>query len=336
METEMDIYEAIEGYLSKGRGGVIATIAKKLGAAPREAGAKMFIGDDGRLFGTIGGGCVEAEVWQEAKRIAGTQNVKLFRYQMDGKIVEDEGMICGGRVDVLLEPVEGRYRSLYDEVRGLEKSGKNALIVTRYTEGSFSKSLVLEDGSVVGDELEEALKASFHSQIDMRGPATGDGMLIEPIASSSFLYLFGAGHVSQYVSRIASMVDFNVVVVDDRADFANAERFPEAIETIVGDFGDVCHRLDFCGNEYVAILTRGHKHDATVLEEIMKKPTRYVGMIGSRRKTKLVFDHLRVNGFEEAALQTIHAPIGLEIRAETPQEIAVSIVAELIEARRKA
>lgn len=336
MGESMDVYEAIEDYLSRGRGGTIATITKKVGAAPREEGAKMFVGDDGRLFGTIGGGCVEAEVWQEAKRIAGTQGVKLFRYQMDGKLVEDEGMICGGNIDVLLEPVDSRYRHLYNEVRGLEKSGKSALIVTRYAEGSFSKSLVREDGSVVGDELEEALKSSFHPHINARGPIVADGTVIEPIVSSSFLYLFGAGHVSQFVSRIAAMVDFNVIVVDDRSDFANAERFPEAAQIIVEDFRDACRDLVFHGNEYVAILTRGHKHDALVLEEIMKKPTRYVGMIGSRRKTKLVFDYLKASGFEEAALKTVHAPIGLEIRAETPQEIAVSIVAELIEARRKA
>jgi xanthine dehydrogenase accessory factor len=332
----MDVYEAIDDYLSRGRGGTIATITKKLGAAPREEGAKMFIGDDGRLFGTIGGGCVEAEVWQEAKRVAGTQVVKVFRYQMDGKLVEDEGMICGGNIDVLLEPIDERYRGLYGEVRGLEKNGKSALIVTRYKEGSFSKSLFREDGSVVGDELDEALKSSLPSHVDAKGPIVGNGTVIEPIVSSSFLYLFGAGHVSQYVSKIAAMVDFNVIVVDDRSDFANAERFPEAIEVIAEDFGDVCRRLAFHGNEYVAILTRGHKHDASVLEEIMKKPTRYIGMIGSRRKTKLVFDHLKAKGFDETALKTVHAPIGLEIKAETPQEIAVSIVAELIEARRKA
>ena len=128
----------------------------------------------------------------------------------------------------------------------------------------------------------------------------GEGRIIEPIVSSSLLYLFGAGHVSQHVAQVASMVDFNVVVVDDRADFANKERFPAAQEIIVEDFHTVFQRLLFHGNEFVAILTRGHKHDALVLEEAMKKPTRYVGMIGSRRKTKLIMDHLRDKGFDES------------------------------------
>ena len=131
------------------------------------------------------------------------------------------------------------------------------------------------------------------------------------------------------------MVDFNVVVVDDREDFANRERFPEAQEIIVDDFQRVFESLRFHGNEYVAVVTRGHKHDALVLEEVLKRPTRYVGMIGSRRKSALILDHLRQKGIDEDALKSVHAPIGLDIEAETPQEIAVSIVAELIEAKRK-
>jgi len=333
----MNIYEAIDDYLSMGRGGTIATITKKTGAAPREEGAKMFIGDDGRFFGTIGGGCVEAEVWQEAKRVAKEHRVKVLRFQMSGEVVEDEGMICGGKVELFLEPVYERFRSLYAEVSHLEKAGKSALIVTRYSEGSFRKSLVREDGSVIGDELEEVLRSSFQSHINARKPVViEDGTVVEPIASSSFLYLFGAGHVSQYVSRIASMVDFNVVVVDDRPDFANAERFPEAQEIIVEEFRDVFRRVNFYGDEYVAILTRGHKHDALVLEEVLKRPTHYVGMIGSRRKTKLIFDHLKAKGFGETDLKRVHAPIGIAIQAETPQEIAVSIVAEMIGVKRKA
>ena len=333
---EMDIYEAIDDYLSRGKGGTIATITKKMGAAPREEGAKMFIGDDGNLFGTIGGGCVEAEVWQEAKRLANGRTVKVLHYQMNGRLVEDEGMICGGNVDVFLEPIHERFKGLYTEVADLEKRGKSALIITRHSEGSFRKSLVREDGSVAGDELEEAAKVSFQQYINARKPIVlGDGTVVEPIVSSSFLYIFGAGHVSQYVSRIAAMVDFNIVVVDDRSDFANAERFPEAQEIIVEDFQDVFRHVNFHGDEYVAILTRGHKHDALVLEEVMKRPTRYVGMIGSKRKTEMVFQHLKTMGFPESDLKRVHAPIGLDIEAETPQEIAVSIVAEMIGVKRK-
>ncbi len=331
----MDVYEAIEDYLSRNRSGALATIIKKIGAAPREEGAKMFIGDDGRLFGTVGGGCVEAEVWQAAKNVAKTQAVKLLHYRMDGKLVENEGMICGGNVDVFLEPVLARYRDLYRETRSLEKKGRKGVVVTSYSETVLRKCLIRDDGSVLGDLPDQSRPDSFASHMRLREPFVGEGEIVEPIASSSFLYLFGAGHVSQYVAQIASMVDFNVVVIDDRADFANQERFPDANEIIVEDFHAVFDRLPFNGNEYVAILTRGHKHDALVLEEVMKKTTRYVGMIGSRRKSRLILDHLKSKGFEEERLKSVYAPIGLSIDAETPQEIAVSIVAQLIEVRRR-
>jgi len=332
----MDIYEAVVDYLSRGKGGSLATIVKKIGAAPREEGAKMFIGDDGRFFGTVGGGCVEAEVWQEAKSAARAQTAKVLHYRMDGRLVEDDGMICGGNVDILLEPVRDEYRGLYAEAGALGKKGKHALMVTRFSKDAFFKSLLLDDGSVVGDDLAEALKFSLQRYADARRPVVEDGTVIEPIITSALLYLFGAGHVSQYVSRIATMVDFNTVVIDDRPDFANRERFPEAYEIIVDDFRNVFGRLTFFGSEYVAVVTRGHKHDALVLEEVMKRPVRYVGMIGSRRKSQLILDHLKERGFEEKALAAVHAPIGLAILAETPQEIAVSIVAQLIETRRRA
>jgi xanthine dehydrogenase accessory factor len=331
----VDVYEAIEEYLSQGRRGALATIIRKIGPAPRGEGAKMFIGDDGRIFGTVGGGCVEAEIWQAAKDVTTSQTIKSLHYRMDGKVVENEGMICGGNVDIFLEPVHERHRDFYKGIRTLEKSGKNGAIVTSYTESSFTKSLVGDGGVIVGDLVGEPLREEVRSCMAGKRPFMDEGRLIEPVISSSLLYLFGAGHVSQYVARVASIAEFEIIVVDDRTDFANAERFPEAREIIVEGFDTVFDHLDFHGNEYVAILTRGHKHDALVLEEVMKKPTRYVGMIGSKRKTKLVFDHLRSKGFGEEALKLVRAPIGLPIQAETPQEIAVSIVAELIEIRRR-
>ncbi len=331
----MDIYEAVENYLSRGRRGALATIIKKMGAAPREEGAKMFIGDDGAFFGTVGGGCVEAEVWQEAKNVAKKEQAKVLHYRMDGTLLEDEGMICGGNVDIFLEPIYMSYRNLYAAVRDLEKKGGNALIITRYAENSFSKSLILEDGSVVGDDAGEISEEQFRSYLNERRPIIRDDTIIEPVVSTSLLYLFGAGHVSQYVSKIATMVDFNVVVVDDRGDFANRERFPEAHEIIVEDFHKVFERISFFGNEYVAILTRGHKYDALVLEEVIKRPPRYIGMIGSKRKTRMIMDHLKKKGVDENILKSVHAPIGIDIQSETPQEIAVSIVAELIKAKRK-
>lgn len=330
----MDIYKVIDDYLSRNRHGAIATIVKKLGAAPREEGAKMFVGDDGVIFGTVGGGSVEAEVRQAARKVAETDSATLFHYRMDGKAVEDEGMICGGNIDLLLEPILPRYRGLYAEVGSLERKGGNGLMVTSCSEGPSYKALVRENGSVTGDPIDHLGGKELQSLLGSRRPVIKEGWVVEPVFSSSLLYLFGAGHVSQYVAQVAALAGFTIVVVDDREDFANVERFPMAQEFVVEDFHAVFDRLRFRGNEFVAILTRGHKYDALVLEGVMKNPTRYVGMIGSRRKNKLVMDHLKSKGFSEDALKAVHAPIGLDIDAETPEEIAVSIVAELIAVRR--
>ncbi len=330
----MDLYSIIDDYLEKGSGGALATIVKKLGAAPREEGAKMFVGSDGKFYGTVGGGCTEAEVWQEARKVIKTGMAKLLHYTMDGKQLEDEGMICGGNVDIFVEPVTEKYRALYRAIPDLERQGTGALLVTRFSDEGFSKSLVKEDGTVFGDPVGEGIEADFQRYVCEKRPIVFGNTIIEPLQTSPVLYIFGAGHVSQYVSRVATMVDFNVTVIDDREEFANRERFPEAERVIVDDFTHVFDQLSFHGNEYVVILTRGHKHDALVLEQVMKRPHGYVGMIGSKRKTRMVMDYMRQQGFDDKMLESVYAPIGIAINSETPQEIAISIAAELIKVRR--
>ncbi len=149
----MNIHDAIEQYLKKGTGGTLATIVNRVGATPQCAGAKIFIGEDGRIFGTIGGGCLEAEVWQEARRIASTHEIKLLHYAMNGSQVEDDGMICGGSVDVLLEPVLERYHDVYEATKACTEGGGQAIVVTTFRNGSFRKTLVSKAGITCGDPL---------------------------------------------------------------------------------------------------------------------------------------------------------------------------------------
>lgn len=330
----MDVYEVIDEYLGRGETGAMATIVAKLGAAPREEGAKMFVGRDGKFYGTVGGGCMEADVWQAAMGVMKTGKPRMLHFRMDGKQVEDEGMICGGNIDIFVEPVSQDDKDLYARIRSMEKGGVRGLVVTKVLESSVRKSLITEGGTVEGEEIDESTISFLAAHKGICRPEVIDGTIIEPITPLSFLFIFGAGHVSQFVAKIAAMVDFRVVVIDDRADFANKERFPEAESVLVDDFERVFEHLSFYGNEYVVILTRGHKHDALVLGEVLTKPTRYVGMIGSRRKTKMVYEYLKTRGFEERQFEGVHAPIGIDISSETPQEIAVSIVAELIKVRR--
>lgn len=330
----MSIYDDVVRYLREGKKGIIATVVKKAGAAPREEGAKMFIGEDKKTYGTIGGGKLEAEVIDEAlKSVRGT-NVRLYHIRMDAKAVEDDGMLCGGNVDVLLEPILDKYRGIYEGIQECEKKGTRAVIVTKFKETIIQKSLIDRDGETLGDHLakeEVAELRDFWNEHRVR--FVNNDTVVEPLSVFSYLYIFGAGHVSQFLSKVAKLVDFNVTVVDDREEFANRERFPEADNVVVEDFNNVFDTLDMTTNSYIVIVTRGHSHDALVLEKSIVKPTRYVGMIGSQRKVRMVLEHLKEKGVRKDILESIHAPIGIDINSETPQEIAVSIVAELIQVR---
>lgn len=333
VEEMMDVFEGLENCLAQGKKAAVATVVSKTGAAPREIGAKMLIGGDGRYFGTIGGGCVDAEASQHARMVMQAEIPMLLSYSMNGTVAEEEGMICGGTVEILVEPVLPRHIPVWREVGELMKHGGDALLVTRYTPDTFSKTLFKRDGSYSGDAPGTAPEELEHYP-DAKRLVIKNGVLVEPLLRPEFLYVFGAGHISQFVAKIAALVDFRVVVIDDRWSFANKERFPEAEEIVVDDFYHVVDKLSLTGADYAVVVTRGHKHDATVLEKVLEKPAKYVGMIGSRRKTKLVFDHLIAKGVSEETLAKVSAPIGLDIGSETPQEIALSIVAQLVQARR--
>ena len=328
----MEPFDAIIDYLKQGKRGALATIISRVGATPRDAGTKVFIGEDGKIYGTIGGGCMEAEVWQHTMTVIASGEPESLRYSLNGKTVEDERMICGGTVDIFLEPVTVKEKAVYDMILQCISDGTRAIIITKTRGNPFTKTLIVEDGHKTGNppapEFEKAFERLFHEPISLHNE-----FLVEPVITPPRLYIYGDGHISQYISKIAKMVDFHVTVIDDREHFANAERFPGADEIIVGEFQEVFKKARPPLSGYVVIVTRGHKHDAVVLKEVLKKTPRYVGMIGSKRKVKIIYDDLIDKGFKEGLLSTIHAPIGIDIGAETPQEIAVSIVAELIKAR---
>jgi xanthine dehydrogenase accessory factor len=330
----MSIYDSVVRYLSEGKKGMIATVVNKAGAAPREEGAKMFVGEDKKTYGTIGGGKLEAEIINEALKSLNTSVARLVHIRMDAKAVADDGMLCGGNVDVLLEAVLDRHKDVYAGIGEYENKGIEALLVTRFTKGLLQKYLIDRNGVVWGDSIgkdEIAELKDFWSENKIL--FIHNDTLVEPIIACSHLYIFGAGHVSQFLSKAAKMVDFHVTVIDDRVEFANSDRFPEADNIIAGDFDEVFDNLDFAANPFLVIVTRGHSHDALVLEKSIARPARYIGMIGSKRKVRMVIDYLREKGAKKEILESIHAPIGIDINSETPQEIAISIVAELIKVR---
>jgi xanthine dehydrogenase accessory factor len=252
---------------------------------------------------------------------------------------------------------------IFKEISKIRSEGGSAALATVVqVRGSAprevgSKILIKDDGSLVGSIGGGTLEATICQEamsllrqekakmihFDLTGEEEGDQMLcggemdifIEPILPTPTLYIFGAGHISLAISKMAKMVGFRVVVIDDRAEFANPERFPEADRILAEDFSASLPSLRINDSSYIAIVTRGHQFDEEVLEWAVKTEARYIGMIGSKKKNQVVFAHLQSKGISREKLERVHAPIGLDIGAETPEEIAVSIVAELIRIRRR-
>ncbi|MDY6972343.1 MAG: XdhC/CoxI family protein [Thermodesulfobacteriota bacterium] len=258
---------------------------------------------------------------------------------------------------------------IYQEIIKIKSEGGNAAVATIISiKGSTprevgSKMLIRSDASILGSigggnlealVLEEAQKVMREGKskvlhFDLTGKESPDAetietgmicggisdILIEPIFSEPTLYIFGAGHISLYLSRIGKMVGFKVVVADDREEFANRERFPEADEVFAENFGGLFKRLEPVKPYYIVIVTRGHKYDQDTLEWAMGTEPKYVGMIGSRAKNRTVLSNLQKKGIPGEQLERVHAPIGLDIGSETPEEIAISIIAEIIQVRRE-
>lgn len=250
---------------------------------------------------------------------------------------------------------------IYEEIIRLKSKGECAALATLIsTSGSTpreqgARMLVREDGSILGTVggslLEGKVREEAKNVIQEGKPKlldfdlTGkdkDGMIcggiakvyIEPIIPKSALYIFGGGHISFFLARMGKMVDFRVVVIDDRKEYANPERFPEADKTIADDYPNAFSQISVDKSSYIVIVTRGHAYDQTVLEWAITTDANYIGMIGSQKKNRKVFDNLVAKGVSEDDLKRVHAPIGLDINAETPEEIAVSIMAEVIKIRR--
>ncbi|MGA7826977.1 MAG: XdhC family aldehyde oxidoreductase maturation factor [Geobacteraceae bacterium] len=342
--------QAICHILEDGEDLVQATIIKHAGSTPRSVGSKMFIRRDGSIIGSIGGGLVEFEMQKIAREIFETGKARIEVVDLSGKdAATTDQMICGGRLEFLLEYLSSDSESSKEMrrlVTSLQAGGKGYLIKSLDTNGGavaqMEYCLARKDavvlGSFSGPEawLSQLAKESGAKKCAVIVSLEGQRYFVEPTFLPGTVFLFGAGHVSRPVAELASLVDFRTVVLDDRNDFANSERFPKADQIIVlPSYDDLFNGLEIGRDSYLVIVTRGHLHDKTVLEQSLRTDAGYVGMIGSRRKQRLVYDELLGKGFCEDDFKRVHNPIGLDISAETPEEIAVSIVAELIAARAK-
>ena len=330
--------------LDKGESVVWATVVEQKGSAPRSAGSRMLVRKNGENLGSVGGGRLEAETLEAAAPLIEKPGQRLLPFSLSGKDVAETDMICGGQALIFVETLLPEAASLLKELQNRLKTGKEVLWVTLLDEGARSCEeghlLLGKNGEAAGKlnldqkrvtEL-ESLFGEGRTSIIPLSPGT-ESIYVEPLKRSPYLYIFGGGHISLDLAWIADRIDFQIIVIDDREDFANRERFPMAMDIEVGPFEEVLNTLDLGSEDYVVIVTRGHLHDMSVLREVLKQSPRYVGMIGSRRKKALIFEQLLKEGVSSELLDQVHAPIGIDIDAETPAEIAVSIVAELIRVR---
>ena len=327
----------------------LATIVSRRGSTPRLAGTRMIITGTGQTIGTIGGGMLEARVIQKADKVLSTRRPLLMPFDMKPSDLAAMDMICGGRLEVLLEFVDPGSPAavVLKGWRDAQDTPESCsfLTVLRFAGekvADIGHCLLKNQRVVCGDStLDAATLAKLvreHSAAGcLRTVALGETLILfDPVLPADTVVLFGAGHVAQPTARLAAFVGFRVRVVDDRAEFANAERFPQAEEIrVVADFDAALPGMALERGAFVVIVTRGHLHDQTVLMQALRTEAAYIGMIGSRGKRDHIFNALLKKGFTAADLKRVHSPIGLDINAETPEEIALSIVAELVQVRAK-
>jgi len=340
-----DIFLEIDELLCAGKRMVLALIIRRAGSAPRAVGSQCIILEDGSLLGTIGGGLLEHRVLERAKDVFHQGKSVVLPLYLAGKDVAASEMICGGNIEVYLDPLfpENRHTAgLFRSIRELIESGRHGTLLSKIADGipgrDSKDKMLLEEGAVITGEIvglmdEAGRLCRFTRPRLVEISELGMSVFVEPVEDDPILFLFGAGHVATFVAPLAKMVGFRVVVMDDRPDFANTERFPDADEIIIVEFPKAFEGITVTGSSYLTIMTRGHTHDRIVLEAALRTEPAYIGMISSRKKWAMIQEALRKKGVPAQKIEQVHSPIGIHIGGETPEEIAVSIVAELIQTR---
>jgi xanthine dehydrogenase accessory factor len=353
-----ELLSELHNVLESGRACVYCALIETRGSTPQKAGAVMLVFPDGSQCGTLGGGCVEAEVKQRALRVlaAGAEpRPDILTFNLDSNYGWDDGLICGGRMMILADPLpeptpasQERRRhaaAYYHQFRQMIEQGTGcteAVVMNSEHTGlpGGSRYLFNQEGQLLDKIAEQDASDTIrkHLQPVQRRPKpyVAQGIAFLPQWPRITAFLIGAGHVGQAVAKLAAEVDFDVWVLDDRETFASKERFPTAERRLVGDIGQVLAQLvreEITPSHFCLIITRGHNHDEEALYHLARSEAGYVGMIGSKRKIKLIYEDLISRGVPRDALERVHAPLGFNIGSQTVPEIAVSIVAELIACR---
>lgn len=332
----MDIISKARELVESGEDFVMATVVGVKGSTPRDSGAHMIICPDGSTFGTIGGGALEHFVCEHSADVFKNRSKLFLAVSLDGNKGQVD-MTCGGIVELFIQYIDSSqavYEEVYQAASEFKDQGRPAWLVTGVGAGNNTLCLITNNGDFVGNinsiDITELLW--LIKTIDSTSILKDLQLMVEPIAEMGTAYIFGAGHIAGSLVPLLNTVGFKTVVIDDRHEYANTDRFV-ASEIIVADMNEVFHQLVLDKESYIVIITRGHAHDKVVLAQALRRPAAYIGMIGSKRKRETVYNTLIGEGYTSAELQRVHSPIGLPIQAESPEEIAISIAAEMIQVR---
>lgn len=356
------LYRDLADLLSRQEAVAVATVIASRGSTPREVGAKMLILDEGRILGTVGGGCGEAQVLWEGVRVLREGRPRLTEVDLTGVIDDESPTNCGGIMEIFIDrlsaadsppvglPAAEAVAAAREALAARRRLALVSIVAAPKTSPVpvGSRLGVTEEGTLLGRVPEpafgEAVLAAAKDALAsgrsrrLRLPAAGGlpavEAFVETVLPQPELLIVGAGHIAVPLARMAKSLDLRVVVLDDRAAFANPVRFPEADQVIAADIRATIKNYPLTPDTHLVLVTRGHQLDQEALKLAIQAPLAYIGMIGSKRRVRAVLDHLRRHGVPEERLAAVHAPIGLPIGAETPAEIALSILAEIVAVRR--
>ncbi len=331
----------------------MATVVKTKGSTPQKAGAKMLVRADGSIIGTLGGGCVEGDIVLLAQEMLREPRGPVLReYRLTEELAARSGLNCGGTMFIFLEPVTDAgfeiYRPVVDAIVRAQAGGMPVAVATLVAAGDTTLSvgarLIIHENGASDGTLGDAALDQEAQKVGRRLAAFGDLQIlqtengvqiyIEGFTTPPLLVLMGGGHVNKAVAELASRMGYRFYVIDDRPEFASRERFPEAEKNIVAEYDAGLAEVPVHANTFIVVATRGHKYDDLALAAALRTRARYIGLVGSRRKSLLIYRHLQEQGVPMQRIQQVHAPIGLDIGAVTPEEIALSIMAEITMVRR--
>jgi len=317
----MNVWRAAAELARAGTPGAIATVARVRGSTPVPSGTKMLVGAAGRLIGSVGGGCVEADVIGAALEAQARRRPALVTHHLNADLAGDLGLSCGGTVDIFVEPLvaDDAYIRVLEAAAAAESGVVRTAVAWEAVGGPVKSFEALPPDAPRGEPATLSRDGRF---------------VVERLIAAPRVLVFGAGHVGAAIGRAAAAAGFRVIVIDDRAEYADPARFDSAIAVLAADVEAALERYPLTAADAVVIATRGHRNDALILERVATSPAGYVGLLGSRRKKVVVTKGLAAAGVAAKALKRVRVPVGLAIGAVTPEEIAVSVVAELIAWRR--